>query len=205
MSTRTAVRLAWALWALTVVVLVPGVVLWAVSGFPPPPGSESVMGAGGTFLILTWMLTYLMFASIGGIIASRRPHNPIGWLCSAAGLMMAVSMLASEYASSVVLGGVGVPAPGAAVVAWGGSLLGVWLSVIVPLVLLFPDGRLPGRRWAAVLWTEGAVVLGALLALALKPGPLSSAPALMNPFGIAAADDALAVILRVASVGLLAC
>src|SRR6266487_1739776 len=152
MATRTAVRLAWSLWALTIAVLVPGSLLWAASGFPPPPGSESASGAGGTFLVLTWILTYVMFASIGAVIASRRPQNPIGWLCAGAGLMMACSMLASEYASSSVLSQAGLPAPGAAVVAWLGNLLGIWLAVIVPLVLLFPDGRLPSKRWAVVLW-----------------------------------------------------
>ena len=105
MGTRTAVRLAWAFWALTLAVIVPGVLLWAAAGFPPPSGSESVAGAGATFLVLTWMLTAVLFATIGMVVATRRPHNPIGWLCLLAGGMMACSMLASEYALALLEGG----------------------------------------------------------------------------------------------------
>jgi signal transduction histidine kinase len=205
MGTRTAARLAWSLWALTVALLVPGVLLWALGGFPPPPGSESVAGAGGTILVLTWALTYLTFGTMGLVIVARRPENPIGWLCAAAGLMMAMSMLASEYASTSVLSPPGSPAPGAAVIAWIGSLMGAWIGVFVPLILLFPDGRLPGRRWAVVLWTAGASIFLAVMALGLKPGPLGSAPTIENPFGLAAAAELLDSVLRLTSIALLVC
>src|SRR5918912_2079586 len=173
MGTRTAVRLAWALWALCLAVLLPGVLLWVAAGFPPPPGSEPVAGAGATFLVLTWTLTAVLFATIGMVVATRRPHNPIGWLCVLAGGMMACSMLASEYANGSVLAEPGSPPPGAAVVAWIGSLLAVWLAVIVPIVLFFPDGKLPDRRWGLVLWAEAGTLLPALVGLGLRPGPLS--------------------------------
>jgi signal transduction histidine kinase len=205
MGTRTAVRLAWALWALTLAVMVPGVLLWATAGFPPPPRSEPVAGAGATFLVLTWTLTAALFATIGLVVATRRPRNPIGWLCILAGGMMACSMLASEYANGPALAEPGSPAPGAALVAWIGSLLAVWVAVIVPIVLFFPDGRLPGRRWGVVLWGEAATVLLALVGMGLRPGPLGTAPTLDNPFGVAAAADALAIIMGLATVGLLVC
>src|SRR5207237_3929627 len=152
MGTRTPIRVAWALWALILAVMLAGVLLWAASGFPPPSGSESVAGAGATFLVFSWALTYLTFASIGVLIATRRPRNPIGWLCILAGLMMACSMLASEYANGSALAQAGSPPPGAAGVAWVGHLLAVWIAVIVPLILSIHDGTLPGRRWAVVAW-----------------------------------------------------
>jgi signal transduction histidine kinase len=190
---------------LTVAFMVPGVLLWAVGGFPPPPGSESVAGAGATILVVTWVLTYMAFATMGLVIAARRPENPIGWLCAAAGVMMAGSMLASEYASTSALSPPGSPAPGAALIAWTGSVLGVWIGVFVPLILLFPDGRLPSRRWAVVLWTAAVSIFLAAIAMGLKPGPLGSAPAVANPFGLAAAADLLAIVLRVTSVTVLVC
>jgi two-component system NarL family sensor kinase len=205
MGTRTAIRLAWALWALILAVMVAAVILWGASGFPPPSGSESVAGAGATFLVLSWALTYLTFGSIGVLVATRRPHNPIGWLCTLAALMMACSMLASEYANGSVLASSGSPPPGAAWVAWIGNLLAVWVAVIVPIILFFPDGKLPGRRWAVVLWAQAGTLLLALLGLGLTPGPLSTAPTLQNPLGWAAAGDALAVVLGVATVGQLGC
>ena len=205
MGTRTAIRVAWALWVLILAVMLAGVLVWAASGFPPPSGSESVAGAGATFLVLSWALTYLTFASIGVLIATRRPRNPIGWLCILAGLMMACSMLASEYANGSALAQPGSPPPGAAWVAWIGNLLAAWVVVIVPIILFFPDGKLPGRRWAVVLWAQAGTLLLALLGLGLTPGPLSTAPTLQNPLGWATAGDALAVVLGVATVGQLGC
>src|SRR5919112_475086 len=37
------------------------------------------------------------YSVIGAIIASRLPKHPIGWLCSAIGLIAAVDHLAGEY------------------------------------------------------------------------------------------------------------
>src|SRR5207237_6500205 len=99
----------------------------------------------------------------------------------------------------------GSPPSGAAWVAWIGNLLAVWIAVIVPIILFFPDGKLPGRRWAVVLWAQAGTLLLALLGLGLRPGPLSTAPTLQNPVGWAAAGDALAVALGVATVGQLGC
>lgn len=63
----------------------------------------------------------------------------------------------------------------------------VWIpafGIQALLFLLFPDGRLPGRRWRVVHWL---VALGSVLVLAarvLMPGPLTEAPAIVNPFGL---------------------
>src|SRR5205823_8781588 len=61
------------------------------------------------------------------------------------------------------------------------------------------------RRWAVVLWAQAGTLLLALLGLGFTPGPLSTAPTLENPLGWAAAGDALAVALGVATVGQLGC
>jgi len=56
----------------------------------------------------------------------------------------------------------------------------------VILMLLFPTGRLPSRRWWIVAWTA---VLGAaliVLADAFTPGPLSTHHYVENPVGLAA-------------------
>jgi hypothetical protein len=52
------------------------------------------------------------------------------------------------------------------------------------LFLLFPDGRLPSRRWRYVVWV--AVIGSVLLTLgtALTPGALPGHPSVINPFGI---------------------
>ena len=128
-------------------------------------GLAALVGVALCLLVLrAWSIQILHGPqTIGGVVATRRPHNPIGWLCILAGLMMACSMLASEYANGSVLAQPGSPPPGAAWVAWIGNLLAAWIAVIVPIILFFPDGKLPGRRWAMVLWAEAGTLLLAFL------------------------------------------
>src|SRR3712207_4860085 len=58
------------------------------------------------------------------------------------------------------------------------GLLGIYL------ILLFPDGKLPSRRWRPLAWFSGAVMVLASVALTLSPGPLPDHPGVRNPFGL---------------------
>ena len=62
------------------------------------------------------------------------------------------------------------------------------------MVLLFPDGRLPGRRWRAAVWVGlgGAVLL--LAGLALEVGAARTAGTVLLVAGLAAA--VAAAVLR---------
>jgi hypothetical protein len=93
----------------------------------------------------------LPFAVVGMVVANRQPRNPIGWLLLAGGFLAALCSDAGMY--SVLryrLGDLGLPlGPLAAFLApnW------IPLIVLLPLpIALFPDGRLPSRRWRATLW-----------------------------------------------------
>jgi hypothetical protein len=52
------------------------------------------------------------------------------------------------------------------------------------LILLFPDGRLPSRRWRPVAWLSGAVIVLASAGVALVPQPLPELGGIQNPFGL---------------------
>jgi hypothetical protein len=52
------------------------------------------------------------------------------------------------------------------------------------LILLFPDGRLPSRRWRPVAWLSGAVIVLASAGVALFPEPLHYLGGIKNPFGL---------------------
>jgi hypothetical protein len=67
------------------------------------------------------------------------------------------------------------------------------------LILLFPDGKLPSRRWLPLAWLSGAVIFLASAGFALSPGPMDGLPGTRNPFGLEeypwVADATLGVIL----------
>ena len=104
----------------------------------------------------------LAFAVVGAIVASHRPANPIGWLFLAEGLGFALGVATDTYATYATRAGVAAPASVAWAV-WLGAILGELGFLFVLAVLLFPDGRLPSRRWRVVAWLivagEALVVL----------------------------------------------
>ncbi len=99
---------------------------------------------------------------LGGLIVSRRPRNPYGWLWLVFGLGLAMQLLAESYAAYALVVEFGsLPAPRTIprLLALGGPLA---LTCGPFLLLLFPTGRLPSRRWRPVAWIaalSGAVVV----------------------------------------------
>jgi hypothetical protein len=80
-------RLAWSLAALSVAMFVGGCALTVLSlsdaPATQPSGDWGTASALGGLVIF---LPFLAFPLVGALIASRGPHNPIGWICLAAGL-----------------------------------------------------------------------------------------------------------------------
>jgi hypothetical protein len=102
-----------------------------------------------------------MFVVVGALLVAKRPANPIGWILSAASLVVGVAA-GETYAAAYVMTTRGQPDWLA--VAWANSWY--WFTFIVLafvyLPLYFPDGRLPSRRWrpVAVISGIGALVSG---------------------------------------------
>jgi hypothetical protein len=111
------------------------------------------------------LVVILVTAAVGIVVAGHQPRNPIGWLLAGESVFMLVSIAAGAYANLVyVLGHHGLAFAGPAMLAlsqlFGNSLLGFPL-----VILLFPDGRLPSRRWRWVLWIYLAVCGAGVLAI----------------------------------------
>ena len=202
MGARAATRLAWTLWALAVSLAALQVLVMSVSGLPQESerlGSETSVG-----LRLLYVLTVVLLSTIGALIASRHQRNAIGWLCCIWGLLFAAEMFASEYATASIFAAPGALVPGAAWSAWLAEMLNIHIVLLVPVLLLFPDGRLPGRRWGLVLWLVAASAAIAEVFLAVRPGPLGSAPAIENPLGITGVDATFGVPYRLSIFGVVA-
>ena len=118
----------------------------------------------------------LAFAVVGAIVASHRPANPIGWLFLAEGLSFAVGVATDTCARYAISAGA---APSSVAWAdWLGAILGELGFLFVLAVLLFPDGRLPSRRWRVVAWLiiagEALMVLMAVTSSAALRAEISA-------------------------------
>lgn len=122
------------------------------------------------------------FSTVAAGIWSTSPHpvgvRRLGVLYTVVGIGAALVLPAYGWARS--------DATGAAFAAWVSSW--VWSLGAAPLLglglLLYPDGRLPSRRW----WPAAAVALAGMTLLtmsgALRPGPLEDHPEFVNQVGL---------------------
>src|SRR5829696_535974 len=183
--TRASTWLAWSLAGLTLVVFVAAIPLWMLArGADLPSSWRADVSVGG----LLWGLLLLAFPLVGALIASKRPKNAVGWLCLAVGLLWALSGVFDYYGyyGAATPGSVAFPVVAAGISDW------IWVPAVGLLgtyvLLLFPDGRLPSRRWRPLAWLSGAVILLLSLGVMLAPGPLDNLGGVPNPFGIEGAD-----------------
>jgi hypothetical protein len=182
-STRAAAWLAWSLVALSLALLLGGIALSrAASSTVPdlPFGGETDDGS-----VIANLVTLLPFSVVGAIIASRQPRNAIGWLFCSVGVTIGLNSFAGDYAEFWLASGFGPDSLGETA-AWLSSWLWI-LLVYVPmsfLLLLFPDGRLPSRRWRPVAWGVALGTAGGVVGYALRAGPLVDFPHIANPYGV---------------------
>jgi hypothetical protein len=144
---------------------------------------------------MAYSIIFMALPVTGILIAHRQPENRIAWILLSVGLIIQVSAVADPYAMYGLVRHPGsVPAAGA-VAAIAGSL---WIPAIgitgTYLLLLFPDGRLPSRRWRPVAWASGVTMGMLMLVFVFSPGTLGNTANTLNPLGI----DALAPLLPVA-------
>jgi hypothetical protein len=182
MSRRTAAWLAWSLCAGCFALIGLALLLDLLTGEVIPagvPGERPGLG----FAVLTGVLS-LAFPMVGALIASRLPTNPIGWLFCGMGVLYTAGRFTSAYADYAL--GENFAFPGGEYVAWFSSCL--WFAVPtlgVFLILLFPDGQLPSRRWRLVAWAALVGAALAVLGFGFMPDILIvSHPYVDNPFGV---------------------
>jgi hypothetical protein len=196
---RTA---AWSLWGLVMVVFVAGLVLrlWNGSAL-----TASLEGADYLSEILLWDVlvpaAIPAYATVGAVVASRRPGNWIGWLCLALGGFIAIVEATWEYAARTFEVAPG-SLPAGVFAAWIAYVLQPLMLLPFPLILLlFPEGRLPSRRWRLVVWAAvvipGIGALGAAIGQSLNAGLKEEVP---NPTAIAS----LGVVAEIAENSFLA-
>jgi hypothetical protein len=152
---RQAQVMSWSLAGFTLLVLAAALIMLGFNADPMAGwlGFEAALAGAA-----------LLYTGAGRLITRRLPGNAIGWLLGLIGLLVAAEMLTEQY---TVYGLVTAPGslPGARLVGWF-STFAIELAVfLLPLLLLlFPDGRLPSRRWRPQLWAILAAIVGSVAA-----------------------------------------
>jgi hypothetical protein len=178
-----AAALAWAPWALTLLCL--PAIAWLdhrlrQAGRPELTWSQ----AGG----VPYGVAAVSAATVGAVLASRRPRHPVGWLLLGLGLTLSAGDLVYVYVRYGLVARPGsLPAAGhLAGVSLG--TIAIWLTCAGFVLLLTPTGSLPSaswRWWARVAAAAPVVfVLGSLV----EPAPLRPEyPTVANPLAAPAA------------------
>ena len=152
-SSRTATVLACVMVGLLGILLAEGALAGKLA--PRDPGAA---------VSLTTLI--LVIGTVGLVVARHQPGNPIGWLLTGEALLTLVTIAASGYTTPVYYQGHrGLPLVGPVALV----LAGFFPVTFIPfplVVLLFPDGRLPSRRWRWVV--GGYVVIGAAAVLSVS-------------------------------------
>ena len=178
---RAAFLLAWSLAGLSVAMFVASVPLLVLARSAHIPSSwEANLTVGD----LLGGVIFLIFPLVGALIASRRPRNAIGWILLAEGLLWMFLGMTDYY------GLYGVARPGSVPFPVGVAAVNnfMWVPAVGLLgtyvFLLFPDGRLPSRRWRPLAWLSGTVIVLVSILVGLTPGGLQKLGGIRNPYAL---------------------
>jgi signal transduction histidine kinase len=194
MSRRIVFWLAWFTWALYLVIAI-STLLFKMTNAPSELLSDAF-----------YALVLLAFATVGALIASRRPQNPIGWIFCISTLLWALGVLMLEYAVYALITMPGSLPAGALMGVLGGWARGMgWFPLLTFLLLLFPNGRLPSSRWRPLaLLIMGLLAVFTITSLLAPSSSDIRLTAVRNPIGIPGANGLFDLLTTFTSLGLLA-
>jgi len=197
MTTRAATRIAWIAWGVTLGFAITHLVLHAAT-------PAAISSATDTSFVLAWLgalVAFQSFATVGAIVASRIPSNPIGWLYCACGVLCQLANAGGAYTDVSFARQLPGGAVSGVLTENGPWVIGVVLGLVVPLYLV-PTGAPLTRRWRPVLWALAVWVVAFAVVSILTPGLLRKeyqGRELRNPIGV----EQLAGVLGVLAVLLL--
>jgi hypothetical protein len=188
---RWAPGLAWLLWALTLAGLAAALWLdWLLRRAGRPDLTIPVHE-------LLFVAAIVGIATVGVVLAGRRPHHPVGWLMLGLGLSLAVDAATDGYARYGLLVSPGA-VPAVAHLRTLGDTFAFWPACIGFILLLTPTGSPPSARWRWWAWIAAAAPLSWKAATVLGAEAVQFPPfySVQNPYFVPAlAAPALAVAL----------
>jgi len=134
----------------------------------------------------------LSFPAVGFFVLGRRPDAPLAWLMVSMGLFQAVLGPISAYGMYAVEHDLPF---GPLALALGGPGWVPFIGVSGFVLLLFPDGHLPSRRWRWFAWVCGIGLSLVFVLICFHPGNFADSgyPEIQNPIGVDALESLEAV------------
>ena len=142
MSDRSLTVLSRTIAGVTVVALISAIVSTI--------GNPATRAADVPFVI-AFAAGMIGMSAVGAVIATRAPHNSIGWLFQVSAGTLAIAIVAQEYAVRAATQRPELPA-GPYVAALNPGLFPYSLAALATILLVFPQGRLLSRRWRVLVW-----------------------------------------------------
>jgi signal transduction histidine kinase len=162
-------------------------------------------GDGSPTYWLMSLCAAVAYGGTGALLVRAQPRHAVAWVLLGVATSLGGTLLASQWGVYALETRPGTPAGAAAL--WVGSWLWVpgFLAIPTLLVLLLPDGRLPGPRWRPVGWVVAAAMVEQTVTWALTPYDAQDAPidvgSATNPVGTDLATGGAVVAVGAVLVG----
>jgi hypothetical protein len=191
---RWAAGLAWGLWALAMLGL--AVVPWMDSRLRQAGRPDLASFVPGS--VVGPVVAVLSAATVGAVLASRRPRHPVGWLLLGFALALTASGVTSSYATYGLLARPGaLPAANVAARLYPVTIAAA-LAVVGFVLLLTPTGSPPSSRWRRWPWALAVAVTVVLVAATVAPGSLDPLAQFVSPVDPQVYGGALRVAVQLA-------
>src|SRR5215204_4263472 len=155
----------------------PDVAAWALWAL-------AILGTAATFWLDPLLVVAMVSAAtVGAVLASRRPRHPVGWLLLAFAVLLDATGIAAAYGPYGLLARPGALPAAGFVAAYYPPFALASLACLALVLLLTPTGSLPSARWRWWAWISVATPVAFLLVVTVapKPSPLHY-QALDSPF-----------------------
>jgi hypothetical protein len=127
------------------------------------------------------------FALVGAVLVTRVPDNRVGHVLWAAGLALAIGVIAHLAGVEAYLAtGRASTFSTAAILLSLAAIQVTFCLVMTFLPLLYPTGRVPSPRWRPLAWYAAGILVFSIAKAVFAPGPLDAVYAVPNPFGLEA-------------------
>jgi signal transduction histidine kinase len=191
-------------WTLAVIAL--GLFITFGALYFSPVTSPTLFREGGGAISGFWLFPYASIVPVGLLIALRRPTNRIGWLALGAVSLQALGATAALVGSILFDAHSSLSGPVLLVSALWNAPGGGVITLLLVLLVLFPDGELQSPRWRWLLYALLAVGSAGLVLEVINPMPgslgvtTSSSPGVVLPISILAIPSAAGAITAISTV-----